>query len=74
MMQTDNDFLKQFMSTAWMDSVKAVDNPVEDDIIKDQIKESEHGTSTTRDHDEIVQECKKYITKLKSLVKRLKIT
>jgi hypothetical protein len=34
------DFLKQFEATHWMDSVKAVDNPLEDDIINLKIKES----------------------------------
>lgn len=42
------DFLKQFEATHWMDSVKAVDNPVEDDIIKaEDNKETEHGPPTT---------------------------
>ena len=34
------DFLKQFVATRWMDSVKTVDKSVEDDIINLQIKES----------------------------------
>ncbi len=41
-------FLKQFESTAWVDSCKQIDNSVEDDIIKaQQDKETEHGPPTT---------------------------
>lgn len=42
------DFLKQFVATHWMDSVKTVDKPVEDDIIKaEDNKEPEHAPPTT---------------------------
>lgn len=41
------DFLKQFEATHWMDSVKTVDNPPEDDIIKPQDKESDDAPATT---------------------------